>query len=60
MKATATALMIVLTAPNGCKIDNIDRAEATVFPMASMEECETQAEKLDAEYGVRALCIPDN
>lgn len=60
MKVTAATLLIVLTAPNGCTVDNIDRAEATVFPLASMEECKAQAKKIDAKSGVRALCIPDN
>lgn len=57
MNLITAATLVVLTAANGCKIDNIDRAQPTTFQVPSMEECEAKAAELDDKQGIRAFCI---
>lgn len=57
MKTLAAATLVVLTASEGCKLDNVDRAVITHIPMATTQECEEAASNLDPKIGLRAVCI---
>ncbi len=55
--SASKVIMIVLVSTYGCKLDNIDNAEPATVPFDSMEECQPQADIIDAKQGVRAFCL---
>lgn len=59
MNTPTAATLVILTAANGCDLDNIERATPVAIPMSTVEECEKKAEPLDKRNGVRAFCISE-
>ena len=57
MKLTTMLTIVVISAPNGCKLDAIDRAEAKFIAVDGKEVCEGIAEVIDLKANVRAYCI---
>lgn len=59
MDTATAATLIILVATQGCRVDNIDRAEPTFTLIGTLAECENTASIIDNRLGVRAFCIPE-